>query len=74
MALTFPASPSVNDVYTYQGASYVWDGDKWTSRAQSSGVPLLPDSNGNVTVTGNLTVGSNVSAAGFRVDLLTTLP
>jgi hypothetical protein len=74
MALTFPQSPSVNDVYTYQGSSYVWDGDKWTSRAQTSGLPLLPDSNGNVSVTGSLTVASTVSASGFRVDLLTTLP
>ena len=68
MALTFPQTPTLNEVYNYQGLSYVWDGNKWTSRAQSSGVPLLPDENGNVTFTGNLTVnGSNITASSAEV-------
>ena len=29
MALNFPTNPSLNDTYTYQGTTYVWDGEKW---------------------------------------------
>ena len=29
MTLNFPTSPSVNDTYTYQGTTFVWDGEKW---------------------------------------------
>ena len=29
--LSFPTSPSVNDIYTQDGISYQWDGSKWTA-------------------------------------------
>ena len=29
MTLNFPTSPSVNDTYTYNGTTFVWDGEKW---------------------------------------------
>ena len=63
MAFNFPASPSVNDTYTSGGVVYVWDGVKWTSKGQYSGQPLLPDENGNVIITGNLTVQGDIDDA-----------
>ena len=56
MALNFPASPTLNEVFITSGVTYIWDGVKWTSRGNASGQPLVPDENGNVTITGNLTV------------------
>lgn len=29
MALNFPTNPGLNDTYSYQGTTYVWDGEKW---------------------------------------------
>ena len=31
-SLDFPASPAVNDVYTANGRSFIWDGTSWLSR------------------------------------------
>ena len=56
MALNFPANPELNETYPAGGVVYVWDGIKWTSKGSESGIPLLPDENGNVTITGTLTV------------------
>lgn len=62
MALNFPANPPLNDTYTTGGVTYTWDGVKWTSKGANSGAqPLLPDENGNVIITGNLTVGGDIN-------------
>lgn len=29
MPLDFPTSPSLNDVYTYESRSWIWDGSGW---------------------------------------------
>ena len=63
MPLDFPASPVVNQTYTYGNITYVYDGQKWTSRGTASGLPLLPDENGNVIITGNLTVNGDIDNA-----------
>jgi hypothetical protein len=63
MALNFPATPSLNDTYTAGGVTYTWDGIKWTSKGANSGMPLLPDENGNVIITGNLTVQGDIDDA-----------
>ena len=63
MALNFPANPTLNSTFTSGGVTYTWDGTKWTSRGADSGTqPLLPDENGNVIITGNLTVGGDIDA------------
>jgi hypothetical protein len=31
MAINFPSSPSTNDIYTYGGNSWQWDGESWNS-------------------------------------------
>ena len=63
MPLDFPASPVPNETYTYGNITYVFDGQKWTSRGTASGLPLLPDENGNVIITGNLTVNGDIDNA-----------
>ena len=63
MALNFPANPELNETYPAGGVVYVWDGVKWTSKGSESGIPLLPDEQGNVVITGNLTVqGATITA------------
>ena len=56
MALNFPKDPEINEPYTYAGTTWVWDGGKWTSKGLASGLPLYPDQDGNVVITGTLTV------------------
>ena len=64
MALNFPANPALNSTYTSGGVVYTWDGVKWTSKGATSGSqPILPDENGNVTITGNLTVLGDIDDA-----------
>ena len=64
MALNFPANPSLNSTYTSGGVTYTWDGVKWTSKGATSGLqPILPDENGNVIITGNLTVQGDIDDA-----------
>ena len=40
MAINFPNSPTANDVYSYSGNSWKWDGQSWVS----IGVTLTPSS------------------------------
>ena len=56
MALNFPNNPQLNETYPANGVIYVWDGTKWTSKADTTGLPILPDEDGNVIITGTLTV------------------
>ena len=63
MPLDFPSNPSLNETYSYGNVTYVYDGQKWTSRGPNSGNPLLPDENGNVIITGNLTVNGDINDA-----------
>jgi len=63
MALNFPNSPSLNETFEASGVTYVWDGVKWTSKGATSGIPIVPDVNGNVIITGTLTVnGASITA------------
>jgi len=63
MALNFPNSPSLNETFQASGVTYVWDGVKWTSKGSSSGLPIVPDEDGNVVITGTLTVnGASITA------------
>ena len=64
MALNFPKDPQLNETYSAGGVVYTWDGVKWTSRGSYSGTqPILPDEDGNVVITGNLTVQGDINDA-----------
>ena len=72
MALNFPKDPTLNQTYPAGGVVYVWDGVKWTSKGSESGIPLLPDENGNVTITGTLTVqGATITGNAITVTDIT---
>lgn len=36
MAINFPASPSLNDTYTFSGRTWVWNGSAWQLQTESS--------------------------------------
>ena len=65
MALNFPNTPVLNEEYpASNGVTYVWDGAKWTARGSlETGLPLLPDEDGNAIITGNLTVQGDIDDA-----------
>ena len=73
MAIDFPNSPSVNDVFTAgNGVKYTWDGTKWTSTSLTAA--QMPTGGGadkvfyenNIVVTENYTLntGTNAISAG----------
>ena len=73
MALNFPKSPTLNEEYPAgNGITYVWDGSKWTARGTETGIPILPDENGNVVITGTLTVqGTTITGNSLTVTDIT---
>lgn len=54
-ALDFPSSPTLNQTYTANGNTWLWDGTSWVT--QNNGVTT--DTNGNATITGSLVMGSS---------------
>lgn len=64
MALNFPKDPTLNEEYVVDGVVYIYDGEKWTSRGSTSGLPLVPDADGNVSITGDLDVAGSAEFAG----------
>jgi len=68
MALNFPNDPQLNEEYTAAGVTYIWDGVKWTSKGSTSGLPVVPDEDGNVVITGTLTVqGASITGNALSV-------
>ena len=51
MAISFPTNPSTNEVYTYNGRTWRWTGEKWATVAAE-----VPTSLPSLTITGNLVV------------------
>lgn len=35
MPLNFPDAPVINTTYTYNGKTYIWDGNSWTAQVGS---------------------------------------
>jgi len=59
MPLDFPPSPSLNEIYTFGGSSWIWNGSAWNVYSIVSGnvVTRLNGLTGGVT----LAAGSNVT-------------
>jgi hypothetical protein len=59
MPLDFPPSPSLNEIYTFGGRSWIWNGTAWDSYNPAAGnvVTQLNGLTGGVT----LAAGSNVT-------------
>ena len=60
MAISFPASPSQDDVYTYNGVKYVFDGTKWVSGGSTPSFVLKSGDtvNGDLAIDEKLFVGT----------------
>ena len=63
MPISFPSSPSVDDIYTYNGAKYIWDGVKWVSGGQNAYIVQGEDAVLGATQVASLNSGQ---LAGFR--------
>lgn len=52
MAINFPSSPTLNDVYSYGGQSYIWTGSTWDLRTATDiiGLPTEGLTNGCIAV------------------------
>jgi hypothetical protein len=86
MAIDFPASPALNDQYTYQGKTWEWDGEKWIlvtgasagHSIENEGTPLTARSSINFTgdgVTASDSGGKtvvNVPGGGVSAGILTS--
>jgi phage baseplate assembly protein gpV len=69
MALNFPNEPTLNESFSSGGVTYIWDGVKWTSKGATTGLPVVPDENGNVVITGTLTVnGASITGNSITVS------
>ena len=60
MAISFPANPDLNEVYTYNGTKYVWDGVKWVSGGQSTYDELYLSKVSDDTAAGNITLEADL--------------
>lgn len=70
MALNFPPSPTIGDIYTYNEYSWKWNGDYWES--YSTGFDYLPLSGG--TVSGNTVFTNGLTATTISATTYQNLP
>lgn len=61
MALDFPTSPSLNQIYTYGGRSWIWNGVAWDSYSSSSGLTQYVSGINGLSGAVNLAGGSSIS-------------
>jgi len=80
MPLDFPSSPSVGDVYTYNGRSWQWNGTAWTLVATSS-INNTPIGNifantgafTSITATEYITANGNITGDWFNANQVISL-
>lgn len=69
MPIDFPASPSTNDIYSYAGKSWIWNGIAWQIRIAAFGLEHAATVSEDYTVVstnnlisgGPLTVNNNIT-------------
>ena len=67
MAIDFPTSPILNQVYTFNNISWIWNGSYWDTYPSSTNVVNQLIAGTNITLspsggTGTVTINSNISA------------
>ncbi len=67
MAIDFPTSPTLNQVYTFNNISWIWNGSYWDTYPASTNVVNKLVAGDNITLspsggTGDVTVSSTISA------------
>jgi len=75
-ALNFPSSPTLNDVYSANGKTYVWNGTSWIARG-TKGFPFTGSAGitGSLLLTGNQTISGSLLLIGNQIisgSLITT--
>lgn len=74
MALDFPSSPSVGQIYTYLGRSWQWDGTSWVTATYITGPTGATGGNGATGATGpNAAWGSITGTLSSQTDLQNAL-
>ena len=64
-SISFPASPALNDTYTYGNQTYQWNGTEWVVSYDSNSIPIgAVTLSGNQTITGVKTFSNNLVANG----------
>lgn len=62
-SISFPASPALNDTYTYGNQTYQWNGTEWVVSYDSNSIPIgAVTLSGNQTITGVKTFSNNIIA------------
>lgn len=62
-SISFPASPALNDTYTYGNQTYQWNGTEWVVSYDSNSIPIgAVTLSGNQTITGIKTFSNNIVA------------
>lgn len=67
MAINFPNSPTVNQVFTVNGVNYIWDGTKWAVEAGTNSA-LGTAAFRNVPATGNASPAEAVLGSDTRLS------
>ena len=57
MAIIFPANPGINEEYTFDNVTYIWDGEKWTVNNTATLSEIYVNKSGD-TMTGGIDSGS----------------
>jgi len=58
MALDFPPSPTLNEIYPYEGRSWQWNGIAWGSNIPNMRIRLYEASNNNELLNDTVTLSS----------------
>ena len=58
MAIIFPANPSLNQEYTFDNVTYIWDGEKWTVNNTATLSDIYVNKSGD-TMTGPLVLNAD---------------
>lgn len=67
MAINFPSNPSTNQIYTYNGKSWIWNGTAWDLYTSTAFVNTLNGFTGGVTLAGGTYI--NISTAGNIITI-----
>jgi hypothetical protein len=67
MPINFPTSPTLNQIYTFNSISWIWNGSYWDNYSPSQTVVNKLIAGTNITLspsggTGNVTINSTISA------------